>query len=571
METQAESKVSFQQTDLDNVLEKINEIAKESADDDYIYRGESACHQEPPHCGKVSSGLYRESHELEAEQFDVTVVQQELLRQARKYTLHKMDDFEILTTLQHYGDNTNLIDFTTDYLVALFFACDGKSQEPGRVILLQRQSKVDPNSYKVKKPPRTIRRAEDQKSIFVQTEEGFVEPDKVVCIPADLKRDMLDYLRRHHNISAKTIYNDLHGFIERRKLHKDAYAAFQKGLTFRHRAASAKTKAERQECYDKAIIHYTEAINLNLEYTSAYNNRGIIYAGQGNFDMAIRDYKRAIDLDPEDARFYNNRGNAYRDIGDFAAAIEDYSKAIDLAPEDASAYNNRGVAYRDTDDFDAAIADYNKAIDLDPEDARFYNNRGVAYRDTDDFDAAIADYNKAIDLDPEDARFYNNRGVAYRDTGDFGAAIADYTEAIDLDPEDASAYNNRGVAYRDTDDFGAAIADFNKAIDLDPEYAKAYNNRGNAYCDQGDFGAAIADYTKAIDLAPEDARLYNNRGEAWLHLKEWQKAETDLMAAKDMDFDIIASFQNDYESVEDFEARNEVKVPKDIAALLLRK
>ena len=34
-------------------------------------------------------------------------------------------DFEILTELQHYGGKTNLIDFTTDYLIALFFACDG--------------------------------------------------------------------------------------------------------------------------------------------------------------------------------------------------------------------------------------------------------------------------------------------------------------------------------------------------------------------------------------------------------------------------------------------------------------
>ena len=43
------------------------------------------------------------------------------------------------------------------------------------------------------------------------------------------------------------------------------------------------------------------------------------------------------------------------------------------------------------------------------------------------------------------------------------------------------------------------------------------------------------------------------------------------MAARDMDFDIIASFQSDYESVEDFEAKNGVTLPKDIAALFQRK
>ena len=79
---------------------------------------------------------------------------------------------------------------------------------------------------------------------------------------------------------------------------------------------------------------------------------------------------------------------------------------------------------------------------------------------------------------------------------------------------------------------------------------------------------AIADFNMAIDVNRENARFYFDRGEAWLHLKEWQEAKADLTKAKDMGFDIIASFQNKYESVEDFEAKNKVKVPEDIAALL---
>ena len=106
------------------------------------------------------------------------------------------------------------------------------------------------------------------------------------------------------------------------------------------------------------------------------------------------------------------------------------------------------------------------------------------------------------------------------------------------------------------------------AIQFKPDFAVAYNNRGIAYAAKGDSDAAFADYNTAIDLDPEDAIAYNNRGEAWLHLKEWEKAKTDLMTAKDMRVDIIACFQNVYKSVEDFEAKNGVKIPKDIAALL---
>ena len=480
--------------DLDKVLEKINEIAKESATDDYIYRGESKDR------GIVSSSLYREYDDIEAEHFDIAVVQADILRAAHEYTLHKMEDFELLATLQHHGDKTNLIDFTTDYLVALFFACDGDAGEPGRVILLRRRSESGSETYEVKRPPRTIRRAEAQKSIFVQAPKGFVEPDRIVTIPAHLKAALLEYLRNHHDISTKTIYNDLQGFIEKRGLHKNTYTEFYKGVTSQGRADSAKTKAERQKCYNDAIAHYTEAIDLDPELTEAYNNRGLAYARKGDFEVAIEDFNKTIDLDPEDAGVYSDRGLAYFRKGDFEVAIEDF----------------------------------NKAIDLDPENAQFYNGRGLTYVGKGDFEVAIEDFNKAIDLDPEDAQFYNGRGLTYVGK----------------------------------EDFEVAIEDFNKAIDLDPEGVNGYTGRGLAYFRKGDFEVAIEDFNKAIDLDPENALFYSGRGEVWLQLKKWQKAKADLTTAKKMGFDIIKSFHGDYESVEDFETKNKVKVPEDIATLL---
>ena len=483
------------QTDLKRVLEKITEIAEKSADGDYVYRGESKFHDE------VSSNLYREyKKDIEAEHFDIEVVQKEILREAEEYTTYRMDDLEILTELQHHGGKTNLIDFTTDYLVALFFACDGNPNKPGRVILLQQQSEA----YKVIRPPRTIARVGVQKSIFVQAPSGVVDPDTVtvVCIPTDLKGYMLDHLRKHHDISTKTIYNDLLGFIEKRSIHKSAYTEFYKGLTCQNRANSTKNPAEKQREYDKAVGHYTEAIDLNPEYAQAYNNRGIVYADKGEMDKAIQDY--------------------------------------------------------------------NTAIDLNPEHANAYNNRGVAYKNKGEIDAAIQDYNKAIDLNPEHVNAYNNRGVAYKNKGEIDAAIQDYTKAIDLNSEHANAYYNRGVAYAKKGEIDAAIQDYTKAIDLNSEHANAYYNRGVAYAKKGEIDAAIQDYTKAIDLNPEDADAYCNRGEAWLHLREWEKAKANLITAKDMEIDIVASFHNDYESIEAFEVKHGVKVPEDIAALLRR-
>ena len=150
--------------------------------------------------------------------------------------------------------------FTEDYLIALFFACDGSHDEEGRVILLKTESE----SYEVKKPRRIISRVESQKSVFVESPIGFVEPDSVVTIPIDLKFPMLNYLEKYHRISIATIYNDLHGFIRR-----SAYIEILNALTSQHKTDEAKTRDEKHEHYDNAVRHYTEALKLKPITTEA--------------------------------------------------------------------------------------------------------------------------------------------------------------------------------------------------------------------------------------------------------------------------------------------------------------
>ena len=115
---------------LEDVLDKISELARKSADGDYLYRGEPKCFPQ------VSSGLYRKYAKIDAENFDISIVQKEILQKAKQFIRQEIDDDELLAQLQHYGYATNLIDFTTDYHIALFFACDGRPKRDGRVVLL---------------------------------------------------------------------------------------------------------------------------------------------------------------------------------------------------------------------------------------------------------------------------------------------------------------------------------------------------------------------------------------------------------------------------------------------------
>ena len=495
-----------------HILEIMAEIAKRSVGGNRIFRGE------PEHYEKVSSTLYRQyEKQIEAGHFDIGAVQTEILREAIKYT-NETDSFEILAELQHHGGKTNLIDFTTDLLIALFFACNSSPHQDGRVIV-QRVSR----ELVLRKARHPRNRVISQKSIFALPPKGFIEPDHVVSIPKALKQPILDYLRKCHGISTEAVYNDLHGFIANQRIHDRAYTEFYRGLGL-----------HEEGHYDEAIHHYTESVRQRPNHSLPYNNRGNCYSSKGEFDRAIEDYTKAIELEPNDPMAYNNRANTYEKQGKSDQAIEDSSKAIELGLNHPLAYVTR---------------------------AKAYGHEGA-------WDRAIEDYDKVIELEPNLAEAYNDRGAAYENKGELARAIEDYGKAIELDPNLATAYYNRGAAHGNKDELDRAIEDYGKVIELEPNLAKAYNNRGVAYEDKGEFDRAIEDYGKAIELDSDYAETYYNRGIVWLRREEWTSARLDLGDAKVRGVDIIAAFQGEYGSIADFEERCGVNVPEDIKAML---
>ena len=234
-------------------------------------------------------------------------------------------------------------------------------------------------------------------------------------------------------------------------------------------------------------------------------------------------------------------------------------------------YLRQGVAAIGRGNPADAVAHYSNVISLNPDTfilSIAYYDRGTAYREMGDDTRAIEDYTKAIELDPRYAAAYTNRGAALHRMGAHDHAIEDCNKAIQLNPEDSAAYGNRGAVYGSKGNYERAIEDFNKAIQLKPRHAMLYNNRGVAYMKKGDMYRAMEDYNRAIRLNPDDARAYYNRAAAWLHLRHWDQARLNLTASASMGTDVINEFRIDYGSVPEFEARNCVQLPKDIAAML---
>ena len=312
----------------------MNEIKQKSPDGDYIYRGERKEHS------KISSSLYREyikirdliEIDVENFDFDLRIVEKEMLKVAKKHiggppkrvlddsaddrsameismaditiaaALQRViakneedEEIEILTELQHYGGKTNLIDFTTDFLIAIFFACAGDPKEDGRVIVLQHTQDI---KNMVIRPQNPERRVIAQKSVFLHPPNGFIDvsESQIVTIPKTLKENFLKYLRKHHGIFTETIYNDIHGFITNQNIQRNAYIQFYLGLTLQYRGYHAEPGEEKQQAYKDAISHYNQVIELNSEISDAYGNRGECWLHLKNWDKAKEDFTIVQDM-----------------------------------------------------------------------------------------------------------------------------------------------------------------------------------------------------------------------------------------------------------------------------------
>ena len=403
MKTANQSPLQF-----NKVLDKITEIIEKVKGENYIYRGESELY---PH---VCSGLYRAYLRLEIRDPAEAVMEsrERIIDKAKHFfaendfhdsgllnmrfkaslTRDEDDNFEILAQLQHYGCQTNLIDFTTDYLVALYFACAHSQKKPGRVICLKtgedENGKFCVNNknekYRVRRMFTTVMRAALQKSRFVETRNGLIEVDEVdtILIPESLKGDIRNYLEVYHDISTCNIYGDIHGFIQGLDIYPLDYRELHNGKTYEDNGDLSKNKNEKKDFYKKAIECYQRASQQDKVRFEAYCRIGKVHTKLEEFCDAIHNYKRAVKADIENALGYHHLGVTYSLIGSCYYQKEEYDKAHKYYGE--------------------AIDHYTRAIKLDPCNVKSYIDRGNIHRTLKNNEQAIENYKQALLQDSPD-------------------------------------------------------------------------------------------------------------------------------------------------------------------------
>ena len=281
-----------------------------------------------------------------------------------------------------------------------------------------------------------------------------------------------------------------------------------------------------------AEADFTEAIEKNPVFTTAFTYRAITRSRLGNYDDALSDFREAIELRPDLPNPYYSRGVTRLLNQQFEEAIEDFDNFIRYEKKVADAYINRGVCHLYLKDTLRAYSDFEQGIRTNRESPMGYNRRGVLLMQQKRFEEAEKDFDMAVKCDTMLAMSYFNRALVYNETNRPMQSLSDLDRVIQLDSTSSITYFNRAIIRSRVGDYNRALDDYNKVAEYSPDNVLVYYNRALLYQQLGEIERAKSDYTKAIELYPDFANAYLGRSYLRHLLRDYKGARSDKQIAE---------------------------------------
>jgi tetratricopeptide (TPR) repeat protein len=306
----------------------------------------------------------------------------------------------------------------------------------------------------------------------------------------------------------------------------------------------------------------TYVSRLKPAIADAYNNLGVIAAGQKEFATSADYFQKAGDWNPSletldrnwgMAAFYANQydravgpldRNLKKRPDDLRARaalglsyfmLENYAKTLEtLRPVQTEVEGDPGLAYAyavssvKTGEYVEGIRRLKSLEQSNPNSADVHMLLGEAYADQAEYDTALEEYHKSLAIDPNQAQTHFLAGLAQLRKGSLEEAVQEFRAALKLNPNSSSIKYHVAFALIQLQQKEEALTLLRQVIQQDPKYADAFYELGKLQLEKGDARAAVSSLETGIKLSPESDYIHYQLAMAYRRDSRSEDAEREI-------------------------------------------
>lgn len=242
---------------------------------------------------------------------------------------------------------------------------------------------------------------------------------------------------------------------------------FNKGVGFFSRATNTTDTDSATLFFEKSIGAFKNAIKLEPDSASTYQNLAYVYLNASRDDEAVEPLKKLIELQQALdgyrllGQIYFNSGTKFRaayeenkNAKDSVEALSLFNKAIKILEDGRKLYpSNSDIllflsnAYISANKIDVAIDAFKSGVEQEPENKYYRYNYGVLLLGANEFEKAAEQFTKAIEIDPEYQNAIYNLAVTYVK---WAAKLAKDAEAEGKESEEAKVKYQKALPHLET-------------------------------------------------------------------------------------------------------------------------
>ncbi|CAG8569287.1 12436_t:CDS:2 [Funneliformis mosseae] len=316
--------------------------------------------------------------------------------------------------------------------------------------------------------------------------------------------------------------------------------------------------------YNQAVTLYTQAIDLDPNTPTYYNNRAAALMMLRKPKEALNDCKWAISLDPSLIKAYIRCAKCNFLLGNLSEAERMYKHVLSIDDTNSQAkaeyaqllqvqgYIHQAEVYLKNQQYPLALNAIDRAAtSLDEVPTKWKIMKGEALLEQKEFGEAGRMANEILRSDSKNPDAHVLRARILYIEGDNIKASAHCQEALRCDPDNSKArillkksraLESQKKAGNDAfkiKDYKSAYDIYSAALEIDPSNAgmmsKLYSNRSAVLIKLGKYTEALSDMCKALEIDPNFVKVLRRRADTYIKLERYEEAVQDLKLAMDLE------------------------------------